>query len=94
MSDIFSLVKTIPTPDVMRAFFPTVELKRGGSGRHKALCPFHAEHTPSFTVFEDGWKVFWMRRARLKCRPAHEGRSRFHVPGGRKDDRRAVWNSG
>lgn len=27
-------------------------------GRHKALCPFHREDTPSFTVFEDGFKCF------------------------------------
>lgn len=58
MSDLFTRVKEIPTPDVVRAFFPALELKRDGSGREKALCPFHTEDTPSFTVFEDGWKCF------------------------------------
>lgn len=58
MSELFSRVKTIPTLDVVTAFFPHLVLKRDGSGRGKALCPFHAEDTPSFTVFEDGWKCF------------------------------------
>lgn len=58
MTDLFARAKAIPTPDVVRAFFPHVELKRDGGGRKKALCPFHAEDTPSFTVFEDGWKCF------------------------------------
>ncbi|RLB83102.1 MAG: hypothetical protein DRH17_03345 [Deltaproteobacteria bacterium] len=30
-----------------------VELKRSGN-RHVGLCPFHADETPSFTVFPDG----------------------------------------
>lgn len=59
MSDIFTRVKDIPTADVVRAFFPSLELKRDGSGRRKALCPFHAaEDTPSLTVYPDGWKCF------------------------------------
>lgn len=56
MSELFSRVKSIPTPDVVRAFFPTVELKQDGGGRQKALCPFHREDTPSFMVFEDSFK--------------------------------------
>lgn len=58
MNDLFTRVKSIPTPDVVRAFFPGLELKRDGGGREKALCPFHHENTASFTVFEDGWKCF------------------------------------
>jgi hypothetical protein len=58
MNQLFTGVKSIPTVDVVRGFFPRLELKRDGSGREKALCPFHAEDTPSFTVFEDGWKCF------------------------------------
>lgn len=58
MGELFTRVKEIPMPDVVRAFFPGLELKPDGSGRHKALCPFHAEDTPSFTAFEDGWKCF------------------------------------
>ena len=30
-----------------------VHLKRGGNGVYKALCPFHQEKTPSFTVNEN-----------------------------------------
>lgn len=58
MSELFSRVKAVPTPEVMRAFLPTVQLKRDGSGREKALCPFHTEDTPSFTVYHDGFKCF------------------------------------
>ena len=58
MSELFTRVKEIPTADVLGAFFPNLELKRDGSGRYKVLCPFHDEDTPSFTVFEDGFKCF------------------------------------
>lgn len=58
MSDLFSRVKEIATLDVVTAFLPDLELKQDGSGRHKTLCPFHAEDTPSFTVFQDGFKCF------------------------------------
>jgi len=58
MSELFSRVKQIPTSEVFRAFFPDRELKRNGSGREKTLCLFHAEDTPSFTVYPDGWKCF------------------------------------
>ena len=58
MSDLFSSVKGIATLEVVRGFFPSLDLKPDGSGRHKALCPFHTEDTPSFTVYENGWKCF------------------------------------
>lgn len=58
MTELFSRVKEISTPEVVQAFLPSLELKQDGSGRHKTLCPFHTEDTPSFTVFEDGWKCF------------------------------------
>jgi hypothetical protein len=36
-----------------------VKLKRDGKGRLKGCCPFHAEKTASFTIFDDGgWKCF------------------------------------
>ena len=58
MSELFSRVKEIPSPDVVRTFFPGLDLKRDGSGRHTALCPLHAEDPPSFTVYMDGFKCF------------------------------------
>jgi len=58
MSDLFGGVKSVPTPEVVRAFFPNVELKRDGNGRVKALCVFHIEDTPSFTAYEKGWKCY------------------------------------
>ncbi len=36
--------------DVIGSYLP---LKRAGSNRHKALCPFHNEKTPSFVVSSD-----------------------------------------
>lgn len=58
MSELFTRVKSISTGELVRTFFPALELKRDGSGREKALCPFHNEDTPSFTIFEDGFKCF------------------------------------
>lgn len=58
MSELFARVKSIPTAEIVRAFLSSLELKQDGSGRHKALCPFHPEDTRSFTVFPDGWKCF------------------------------------
>lgn len=57
-SEFFTRVKEIPTLDVVTSFFPDLELKRDGSNRGKALCPFHAEDTASFTVYQDGFKCF------------------------------------
>ncbi|MBI4490234.1 MAG: DUF3631 domain-containing protein [Deltaproteobacteria bacterium] len=59
MSELFTRVKQIPTPDVVRAFFPDRELKRDGGGRHKAFCPLHADQkTPNLTIYPDGFKCF------------------------------------
>ncbi len=58
MADIFSSVKALPTLEVIQAFLPYLELKRDGSGRYKAPCPLHDEATPSFTVYEDGFKCY------------------------------------
>jgi len=58
MNDLFATVKDIPTPEVFRAFYPDVELRRDGSGREKALCPFQDENSPSFTLYENGFKCF------------------------------------
>jgi hypothetical protein len=30
-----------------------VDLRRAGAGRHVGRCPFHAEKSPSFTIYED-----------------------------------------
>lgn len=55
---LFPNVKAIPTADVIRVFLAALELKRDGSGREKARCPFHDEKTPSFTVYEHGFKCY------------------------------------
>jgi len=58
MSELFSGAKSIPTPQVVRAFFPSLQLQRDGNGREKALCPLHTEETPSFTIYQNGFKCF------------------------------------
>jgi len=50
--DVFAVVKDIPFPEVQQAFSGE-EVKRG-----KMLCPFHDERTPSFQVYDDGFKCF------------------------------------
>ncbi len=57
MNELFSRVKVIPTQNVVRAFLPDWD----GSGRNKALCPFHTETTPSF-----GWTVRLKAKGRLE----------------------------
>lgn len=49
-SFIESLLERVDIVDVVGA---RVELKSAGRGEHKALCPFHDEKTPSFTVSSD-----------------------------------------
>lgn len=46
--------------DIVQYISKTVPLKRAGSGRWKAPCPFHHEKTPSFVVSEDrqSWRCF------------------------------------
>lgn len=39
--------------DIVEVVGARVELKPAGRGEHKALCPFHDEKTPSFTVSAD-----------------------------------------
>jgi len=39
--------------DIVEVLGASVELKPSGSGRFKALCPFHNEKTPSFSVSRD-----------------------------------------
>ncbi len=46
--------------DIVQYISKTVPLKRAGSGRYKAPCPFHLEKSPSFTVDENrqSWRCF------------------------------------
>ncbi len=46
--------------DIVQYISKTVPLKRAGSGRWKAPCPFHHEKTPSFLVDENRqtWRCF------------------------------------
>jgi len=51
-----------------------VKLRRAGPSTCQGLCPFHKEHTPSFTVYaEQQHFVFWMqgqrRRAGFRAAP-------------------------
>lgn len=39
--------------DIVDVIGSHLELKPGGTGRYKGLCPFHGEKTPSFTVSRD-----------------------------------------
>ena len=50
--DIFQLVREVPFPDVQQAFNGQ-KVKRG-----KIFCPFHDEKTPSFHIYDDGYKCF------------------------------------
>ncbi|MFP6582449.1 MAG: CHC2 zinc finger domain-containing protein, partial [Candidatus Hydrogenedentota bacterium] len=44
--------------DIVDVIGGYVELKPSGHGRLKALCPFHQEKTPSFTVSRDNQSFF------------------------------------
>jgi DNA primase len=58
VSKLFSAVNALTANSVMAAFLPAVELHRDGASRLKGLCPFHEEHTRSFTVYEHRYKCF------------------------------------
>jgi len=55
-SDIFQEVKEIPFSEVFRKFSRS-EMRRQGRF-FVALCPFHKEKTPSFTVYDNGFKCW------------------------------------
>jgi putative DNA primase/helicase len=57
-ADLFANTKLIPTADVFRAFFPSIELKRDGTNRAAARCIFHEENTASLKIFQNGFKCF------------------------------------
>lgn len=44
--------------DIVEIIGNYIELKPSGGGRHKALCPFHQEKTPSFMVNGDNQSFF------------------------------------
>ena len=46
--DLAEVKRTYPLPDVLEA--SGLVLRRGGPGVFWALCPFHADTTPSFFV--------------------------------------------
>src|SRR5919108_2942254 len=43
-------VKAIPLTDVVKEFFPGIELRPDESHNLSGLCPFHAENTASFKI--------------------------------------------
>lgn len=54
--DTKNQVKT--ATDIVELIGNYIELKPAGHARHKALCPFHQEKTPSFTVNQDKQSFF------------------------------------
>ena len=44
--------------DIVEVIANYIELKPAGHARHKALCPFHQEKTPSFVVNQDTQSFF------------------------------------
>lgn len=52
-NDIFYAVKEIPFAAVLAVFLPGTEIKR-----NKVICPFHAEKTPSFHIYQDSGYCF------------------------------------
>jgi DNA primase len=47
------VAEVLAANDIIQVVGAHVELKNAGGGRMKALCPFHREKTPSFTVTQD-----------------------------------------
>lgn len=47
------IAEVLAANDIVQVVGAHVELKNAGGGRMKALCPFHREKTPSFTVSVD-----------------------------------------
>jgi CHC2 zinc finger/Protein of unknown function (DUF3631) len=60
MSELFERVKEIPLKQVLREYFPSVDLKRSGRDLVSAHCPLHEESTPSFRVYveQNRWHCF------------------------------------
>src|SRR5918911_2919410 len=54
--DIQTLKTTYPLADVVES--AGVRLRRVGPGSLRGLCPFHAERTPSFTIYLERQR-FW-----------------------------------
>lgn len=52
MDNIFQQLKDIPFPEVFQAF------NNGEIRKNKAHCPFHQDKTPSFHIYQDGYKCF------------------------------------
>jgi putative DNA primase/helicase len=59
-TDLFARVREIPLEQVLREYFPSVELKRSGRDLVSARCPLHDESTPSFRVYveQNRWHCF------------------------------------
>ena len=56
--NIFQIVKHISTIEVAKRYMPSLQLRQRGN-RWIARCPFHADKTPSFYIFQDnGWMCF------------------------------------
>ncbi|MBI2425565.1 MAG: DNA primase [Candidatus Hydrogenedentes bacterium] len=45
-----TVAEVLAANDIVDILGRSLELKRAGGGRFKALCPFHSEKTPSFTI--------------------------------------------
>ncbi|MBM3288721.1 MAG: hypothetical protein FJY92_01080, partial [Candidatus Hydrogenedentes bacterium] len=45
--------RVLAATDIVELIGSALELKPSGAGRFKALCPFHNEKTPSFSVSRD-----------------------------------------
>lgn len=54
--DIFQTVKTISFPEVFKAFHGGEMQRRGRFS--VSLCPFHKENSPSFTIYDTGFKCY------------------------------------